>query len=228
MKYLLLFVFLLMSVSVQAKEIRTNAVIMPNAPKWLKRVRVDRVTSKIQYKLEWSIRRIKVHFYDSQSEFEKIHNFGKTASAVTKKSKKEQSVHLGPLVNDSNFDRIFGHELVHVIFYQKYTGAIPSWLEEGFANFLSKKKPVDYKWLAKQDLPPDVRTMTRPCRNTYGNVKLHYRVSQALVEMLDKKCDLENLLRLSVQRKLDDYIGTYCEIKDLNGTFKQWVMAKAK
>ena len=148
-------------------------------------------------------------------------------SAVSKKSKKEQSIHLGPKVNTQNFDQIFGHELVHIIFYQKYYGAIPKWLEEGFANHLSASTPVDYQWLSKQNIPEIVTKGDHPYTGTPEEIKLHYKISQALVEMLDRKCDLENLVRLSVERKMEDYIKTYCEISDINKAFHQWVKDQA-
>lgn len=215
--------------SLYAKEIVTNSVVMPNAPEWLKRTRVEKVIDRIQSKLEWTTRKVKVHWYSSQKEFEKQHSLGPLPRAVTIKKPDEQVIHLGPKVDDSNFDWIFGHEMVHVISFQKYKGAIPRWLEEGLANHLAKKtKTVDYKWLAKQTFPEDVTKMDHPFKGSEKGVTYHYIASQALAEMLDKKCDLENLIRLSVERKMENYIVTYCEIKDLNATFKEWVKKKAK
>lgn len=215
--------------SVYAKEIITNSVIMPNPPGWLKSPRVEKVIDRIQSKLEWSTRRVKVYWYSSQKEFEKQHSLGPLPRAVTIKKPGEQVIHLGPKVNNSNFDWIFGHEMVHIISFQKYKGAIPRWLEEGLANHLAKKtKSVDYKWLAKQNFPKDVTQMDHPFKGTEKGVVYHYMASQALAEMLDKKCDLENLIRLSVERKMENYIDTYCEIKDLNATFKDWVKKKAQ
>ncbi|MCB0357457.1 MAG: hypothetical protein KDD40_10635 [Bdellovibrionales bacterium] len=213
----------------KVNKIFTNAVIMPDAPKWLKRTRVEKVIDRIQRELEWSTRRINVYWYSSQKEFEKKHNLGPLPRAVTIKNPTEQVIHLGPKVDDKNFDWIFGHEMVHVISYQKYKGAIPRWLEEGLANHLAKKtQKVDYKWLAKQPFPKDVTKMEHPFKGNDNNVFYHYVASQALAEMLDKKCDLENLIRLSVERKMENYIVTYCEIKDLNATFRDWVNKQAK
>lgn len=211
-----------------SKEIRTNSVTMEKAPKWLKRVRVDKVTDRVQSKLEWSTRRIHVYWYDKQSQFEKIHSLGPTASAVAIKTNKKQSIHLGPNVNTRNFDQIFGHELVHIIFFQKYKGAIPRWLEEGFANHLSRRKKVNYKWLVKQKWPEDIKTMSHPFKGSTVSVKFHYLASQGLVEMIDKKCDLDNLLRLSVERKMKDYIKSYCNIPDVHSAFKKWVDQQSK
>jgi hypothetical protein len=138
------------------------------------------------------------------------------------------SVHLGPDVNDKNFDDVFGHEMVHVIVFQKYKDSIPKWLEEGLANHLAKRGNVDYKWLAKQPFPDDVREMAHPFKGSAALISYRYMASQAFAEMLQKKCELENLIRLSVQRKMEDYMRTYCEIKDLNVAFRDWVKKKAQ
>ncbi|MCJ8276393.1 MAG: hypothetical protein HRT44_07510, partial [Bdellovibrionales bacterium] len=192
------------------------------------RVRVDKVRDRIQSKLEWTIRRIEVQWHSSQKDFEKVHSLGSGPSAVTIKRNNFQKIHMGPSINDSQFDQIFAHELVLVIFAQKYKGAIPRWLEEGFANHLSQRKKVDYKWLSQQKFPTNITDLEHPFKNSPVSPKFHYRASQGLVEMLDKKCDLENLLRLSVERKMANYIQTYCEIKDINQAFKKWVDEKAK
>lgn len=227
MKFIILFAInLLFLNSLQAKEIRTNAVYMPNAPDWLKATRVETVTEKIQYQLEWSTRRVLVKWYSTQKEFSKAHSLGPAAAAVTRSSQKEQLVMLGPKVTDKNFDTVFGHELVHVIFSQKYVGAIPEWLEEGLANHLAKKREVDYEKLAKRPFPKDVRELTHPYRGDRESIHYHYMASQALAEMLDKRCKLDGLLRLSVERKMADYIKTYCEIKDLNVAFKEWILSQ--
>ncbi|MCB0391053.1 MAG: hypothetical protein KDD58_07175 [Bdellovibrionales bacterium] len=226
---ILYFVFVPVHAKEKLNRIFTNAVIMPDAPKWLKAPRVEKITNRIQSELEWSTRRIDVYWYSTQTDFEKQHSLGPMPTAVTVKTPEKQVIHLGPKVTSENFDWIFGHELVHVISYQKYKGAIPRWLEEGLANHLAKKtKKVDYKWLAKQPFPKDVTKMNHPFKGTTNSVLYHYVASQALAEMLDKKCDLENLIRLSVERKMENYIVTYCEIKDLNAEFKKWVQQKSK
>lgn len=217
---------ILFSQSTFAEDIQTNGAIFKSPPKWFKRVKAEKVIDRVQSKLEWSLRRIPVEFYTDQKIFEKKHHLGPTPSAVTIKTSQGQSIHLGPEVKVDNFDSIFAHELVHVIFAQKYQGAIPRWLEEGFANHLSKTKPVNYTWLKQQNLPMDVTTLTHPYKGRPENIRTHYMTSQALVEMLDKKCDLENLIRLSVERKMEDYIKTFCEIKNINSTFKDWLKSK--
>src|SRR5687768_8426918 len=124
-----------------AKDIQTNAVNMPDAPEWLSRVRVEKVTDRIQTKLEWTIRKIAVRWYKDQESFQKAHSLGAGVRAVTNKS--TGIVHMGPKVTTAEFDGVFSHELVHVILSQKYKQAIPGWVEEGLANYLAKHGQVD-------------------------------------------------------------------------------------
>lgn len=210
-----------------AKNIQTNEADVINAPAWLKQTRVEKVTGRIQHKLEWSIRKIKVIWYGTQSDFQKAHSLGPFAIAVTRAVNGDIKMHIGPLVTDRNFDEIFGHELVHVILAQKYKGAVPRWLEEGLANHLSNFKKVDYKWLARQSPISDVKQLAHPTQGSALNVSYLYKASQAFAEMLQKKCDLDNLLRLSVERKMEDYMKTYCEIQDINKAFRDWIQLKS-
>ena len=211
----------------QAKEIITNEVVMKNAPEWLERTRAETIIQRVQTRLEWSIRRINLTWYNSETSFAAAHNLGAQVIAVTKINNGVASILLGPKVTSKEFDATFGHELVHVIIFQKYKGAIPKWLEEGLANHLSEKTKVDYKWLSKHTLPADVRELAHPLKGSADQVLFRYKASQAFAEMLSKNCDLENLIRLSVGRKIEDYVKTYCEIKDMNAAFKAWVAKQA-
>lgn len=208
-----------------AGEIQTNAVTMPSAPAWLQRTRVERITDRIQTKLEWTIRKIEVLWYSDEAAFQKAHSLGPGVRAVTNKT--TGKIHMGPHVTSENFDSVFGHELVHVILGQKYKEAIPGWVEEGLANHIAKHGKVDYAWLAKQKFPDDVRKLSHPFKTTITSPQYHYQASQALAEMIAKKCDMENLLRLSVGMNMDSYLDTYCEIKDLNAEFRKWVKSKS-
>jgi len=210
---------------VHAKEIQTNSVHMPDAPAWVTTVRVEKIIDHIQQYLEWDIRRIQVYWHKDQAEFEKFHGLGPTVLAISKRD--DNTIHLGPRIVDANFDQVFGHELVHIISFQKYKKAIPLWLEEGLANYIAKAGTVDYARLASQPVPSDVRQMTHPFGGTEEHIHYHYMASQALVEMIAKKCDLSNLLRLSVGKDMDRYLGTYCEIPDLNAAFKKWIQTHA-
>ena len=141
---------------------------------------------------------------------------------------RDLTVHLGPRVTDLNFDPTFAHELVHVILRQKYRDAVPKWLEEGLANHLAypaaRRPKLDYRWLAARPFPPDVRQLTHPFRERSADaVHAQYVASEALVEMIAKRCDLTNLLRLSVGKGMEGYLETYCQIKDLNADYRRWV-----
>jgi hypothetical protein len=219
--------FAMSSLSALGKEITTNAVEMTDAPDWLKTPRVEKVTDHIQNILEWSTHKINVHWYTTQAEFEKVHTFGPLVLAITKHDATTATMYIGPQVNEKNFDEVFGHELVHVIVFQKYKDSIPKWLEEGLANHFSRTEKVDYKWLAQQPFPDDVHNLAHPFNGSSSDILYRYRASQAFAEMLAKKCDLEVLIRLSITRKMEDFMKTYCEINDLNAAFRDWVKKKA-
>lgn len=225
----LLFSLIMMAFArAQAKEIQTNEFMIHNAPAWLTQTRVEKVTAHILNKLEWSIRRTQVYWYTSDAEYEKAQGLGPQALAVTMSRGDVATVHLGPQVNEKNFDKVFGHETVHVIVTQKYKSSIPKWLEEGLANYYSKRGSVDYKSLARHEFPKDVRDLAHPFKGSAALIGYRYEASEALAEMLDKKCDLDNLIRISVQRNMETYIENTCEIHDLNAAFRDWVTKKSK
>ncbi len=209
---------------VQAGELQTNSTFSSNAPHWITKGRVDKTTEHIQSFLEWDIHRITVEWYKDQMSFESAHHLGPHVLAVSKKN--ENKVLIGPKVTANNFDRIFGHELVHVIIFQKYKESVPQWLEEGLANFISKSGPVNYQWLGKQPFPKDIRDLVHPFSGDLDLLRYQYEGSQALAEMIASKCDLKNLLRLSVGRKMESYLDTYCRINDLNSAYRKWIKIK--
>lgn len=212
--------------SAKTHEIQTNAVAIKEAPDCLKRTRVEKVTSRIQTELEWTIRKVNVIWFKDETSFQKFHKKGTTVLALSRKP--QNTVYIGPRVNDKNFDSVFGHELVHIILYQKYKTAIPRWLEEGLSNYIAQQGKVEYKWLASQPFPKDVTRLEHPFKGTTDDVHFHYNTSHALIEMIASKCNLRVLLQLSVERKLENYLSTYCEINDLNSEYKKWVLSKAK
>jgi hypothetical protein len=208
-----------------AAQLQTNATFMTETPSWINKTRIDKVVDRIQMFLEWSIRRVNVIWYKDQATFEKVHGLGPAVLAISRRA--DNTIHLGPRVTNENFDQVFGHELAHIISFQKYKEAIPKWLEEGIANHVAKAGQVDYAWLAKRPFPADVRGLIHPFATTTEGARYHYMASQALIEMIAAKCDLKNLLRLSVGMKMDSYLDTYCEIKDLNLAFQKWVKTKS-
>ncbi len=213
---------LALAVVASAKELKTNAIRTTTAPDYVTLSRVDRIVDRIQQILEWDIRRIEVTWYKDQAEFERLHGLGPTVLAISRRN--NNTVHIGPKVTSDNFDATFGHEMSHIISFQKYKDAIPKWLEEGVANFVAKAGTVDYAYLASHEAPKDVRDLTHPFNGTVDHIRYHYVASQALAEMLHKKCNgLSNLLRLSVRKSVENYLANYCEIKDLTAAYNKWV-----
>jgi hypothetical protein len=210
------------------RSIDTNSVHAENVPTWVTSSRMERVADKISNALEWDIRKIKVTFFADQRAFLKAHGLDDSVLAYTIKPK--NLVGIGPRVTPANFDPVFGHELVHVILYQKYKDAVPGWLEEGLANYTVKYGKVDYPWLAS--LPErDFSSLTHPFsaggKMGAGGPRYAYQASQALMEMIATHCDIKDLVTMSVGKKLESYLPTLCEITDLNGEFRKWIKRKA-
>lgn len=208
-----------------AAELLTNCARFTDAPKWLNLSRVNRIADSVTRIMEWDIRRVDVVWYQNQKDFEAAHSLGPLPLAITQRN--ANRILLGPKVVESNFDRVFGHELVHVTSAQKYKDAIPKWLEEGVANYVAKFEKVDYVAMNKRPLPKDVTKMTHPMSGSYEDIINHYATSQALTEMIASRCDFRNLLRLSVQRKLENYLENICKISDINISFQKWVKDQA-
>lgn len=202
---------------------------MKNAPDWLKRPRLQRVIDHIQLHLKPTGERVTATWYSTEAEYDKVVPYGAASLAVTKYDGGIPTVHIGPQVNEKNFDEVFGHELVHVIVFLRYKGRVPKWLEEGMANYFARAEKPDYKWLASQPFPKDVKELAHPFSGAPAQIEYRYKASQAFCEMLAHKCDLEELIALSTdEHGMTDYMRTYCEINDLNAEFQKWVKAKAK
>lgn len=206
------------------KELLTNSARFVNAPPWLGNTQVNRAADRVQNFMEWSIRRAEVQWFDDESSFTQAHGMGPNAVAVTNKTR--NIVYLGPKVTQQNFDQVFAHELVHIVSGQKYKEAIPIWLEEGVANYISKARKVDYSEVKKMTWPLDVYSLAHPLRGSPQEIRQRYMASQALTEFIASKCDFRGLLRLSVQRKLENYLENICRIKNLSQEFEAWVKKK--
>jgi hypothetical protein len=205
-----------------AAEIRTNFIHFKSAPPWLTEAMVEKATGPVQDFLQWHLRRLQAFWHPDPDEFQALS--GNAAfKALFRRS--DGTLHLGPEISSSNFHTFFTHELVHAIFFQKYKSAIPQWLEEGLANYLAKMGPVDYAWLSRQP-SIDVTKLAHPSTDATG-VRFHYQTSTALTEMIVAQCSLSDLLQLSVGRKMETYLKTYCEIADLNASYAQWLKSKA-
>lgn len=235
---LALFAIIFADQSIFAATLQTNAATVFNAPHWIDARRVEKITDATQHFLEWDIRRVSVFFHSTPEEFARANSLGSSAVvALTKKS--DQSVHLGPQVDDAQFDGVFSHELTHVILYQKYKDAIPDWLSEGLANFISQKVAkqinsksqgrgvVDYKWLSHQT-PELVTALSHPFTDkSIDRVRYRYAASTALMQMLASKCDVFDLIQLAVGKHLEIYIKNTCGIDDLNLALKSWIRTQS-
>ena len=232
MKLLMLATFLFFQATAQAQTIETNELVIHNAPSWLTSSRVQSVVDGVQTTMEWDIRKIQVTWYTDPAEFEKLHGTGASVLAFARRT--DNTLHVGPRVDSSNFDGVFGHELVHIIVFQKYRNAIPGWLDEGLANYAAKRVSIDYNWLAREPYR-DVSTLTHPFQgaNTSGvtiptSARYSYMASTSLMEMIAHHCDIHDLLQLSVGKKLETYLGTFCDISDVNTEFQKWIKSKAR
>ena len=211
------------SSAAETRTIVTNAVRFHDAPTWLGEKRLERAVTPIEDVLEWRIRRIDAFRHENLDAFQAQGSLGFGPVAFFRR--KDGTIHLGPKVTDDNFDRIFGHELVHAIFWQKYRGAIPVWLEEGLANYLGRSSRPDYRWLARQPRTP-ITKLVHPDKDESG-ARYHYEASTAAIAMIAAKCSLRDLLQLSVGRKMTTYLATYCEIRDVDAAFDAWLTAQA-
>lgn len=213
-----------LAASAQASAVlETNSVRMLNAPAWITAAQVRRVSTKIENFLEWDIRRVQVLWYTDSMAFSKAHGLGPSVLAAT--DRKSHQIHMGPAVTAKNFEGIFGHELAHVIVIQKYKTAIPAWLEEGLANYVSEMDVINFDFLNSQPYQP-VATLTHPYKSG-EDPRYHYQASTALMKMIAQKCPIKDLLQLSVGKKIETYLKTFCEINDLDASFRKWLKSQS-
>jgi hypothetical protein len=102
-----------------------------------------------------------------------------------------------------------GHEIVHLVMHRYYTGGIPSWLDEGLAQYVSKNAHASYErargYLAKPHseaiapgdfIPvPKLIAMTQPPAGPVPLVHTFYDESERLVRFL-AATDKGNFLQL--------------------------------
>ena len=102
-----------------------------------------------------------------------------------------------------------GHEIVHLVMHRYYTGGIPSWLDEGLAQYVSKSAHASYErargYLAKphsEAIAPDdfipvpkLIAMTQPPSGPVSLVHTFYNESERLVRFL-AATDKANFLQL--------------------------------
>ena len=125
-------------------------------------------------------------------------------------------------------NNVLGHEIAHLILHRYYPGGIPCWLDEGFAQYVSKGAQASYqrarKYLAKahsqaiaaDDLIPlpALTAMTHPPSD---RVETFYDESERLVRFLastDKASFLTFLDAVARHQPIDSALG-----QSYNGKF---------
>jgi hypothetical protein len=223
-----------------SRSIRTNSLTVLNAPAWLTERRVEKLTDSVEQLLEWQIRRVTVRFFNDAGAFASENKL-KSSAVVAFTRKSDGTVSLSPQVKENEFDGVLTHELTHVVVNQKYRQAIPDWLEEGLANFISQKVAkrlggrgrgvVDYAWLAQQSAD-SYTELGHPLGEgkdgTITRVRYRYAASTALMEMIASHCDVFDLMQLALGRRMEPYLKNTCELTDVDAALRAWVAAKSK
>ena len=138
-------------------------------------------------------------------------------------------------------NNLLGHEIVHLLLHRFYTDGIPCWLDEGFAQFISKDAHASYErargFAAKphseaipsQDLiPPNILTATT--HPPFDRVRIFYDESERLVRFLaatDKPSFLGLLDALARHQPLETvlprlYSGRFANIAALEEKFREY------
>jgi hypothetical protein len=138
-------------------------------------------------------------------------------------------------------NNLLGHEIVHLVLHRLYTDAIPCWLDEGSAQFISKDAHASYQrargYIAKphseaispQELIPiaTLVAMTHPPSDRVGTF---YDESERLVRFLattDKSSFLVLLDALARHQPLETvlprlYAGRFASISMLEEKFREY------
>ena len=141
---------------------------------------------------------------------------------------------------------ILGHEISHLVLHRFYSDAIPCWLDEGFAQYVSKRAHASYQrargYIAKphsqsiamQDLIPlaSLIAMTQPPSD---HVETFYDESERLVRFLaftDKPSFLTLLDALARHQPFEStllriYAGKFASTAALEETFRDYAAKDA-
>ncbi len=138
-------------------------------------------------------------------------------------------------------NNLLGHEIVHLVLHRFYTDGIPCWLDEGFAQFISKDAHASYErargFLAKphldaiapQDLIP-LNVLTAATHPSSDRVHIFYDESERLVRFLaatDKPSFLSLLDTLARHQPLETalprvYSGRFQSVSALEEKFRDY------
>jgi hypothetical protein len=138
-------------------------------------------------------------------------------------------------------DNTLGHEISHLVLHRFYTAGIPCWLDEGFAQYVSKGAHASYQrargYIAKpqsraialEELMPlnKIMTMTRPPNES---VALFYNESERLVRFLaatNKSAFLTLLDSLARHQPFEaafprSYAGDFASMAVLEEKFREY------
>lgn len=138
-------------------------------------------------------------------------------------------------------DNSLGHEIVHLVLHRFYTDSIPCWLDEGFAQFISKDAHASYErargYIAKPHsdsiAPGDLIPLTILTTTTHppsDRVHIFYGESERLVRFLaaaDKPSFLILLDSLARHQPLETilprlYSGRFTTISRLEENFRDY------
>jgi hypothetical protein len=138
-------------------------------------------------------------------------------------------------------DNLLGHEIVHLVLHRFYTDGIPCWLDEGFAQFISKDAHASYErargYIAKPHseaidpksiIPlPKLLAITHPPSE---NVHVFYNESERLVRFLAEtnKASFLNLLDALARHQPFEttlprfYPANFTSVSDLEAKFRDY------
>ena len=138
-------------------------------------------------------------------------------------------------------NNLLGHEIVHLVLHRFYTDGIPCWLDEGFAQFVSKDAHASYERargfaarphsdaIAPQDLIP-LSVLTATTHPPSDRVRTFYDESERLVRFLvatDKPSFLSLLDALARHQPLETvlprlYSGKFTSVAALEEKFREY------
>jgi len=137
-------------------------------------------------------------------------------------------------------NNLLGHEVAHLILHRFYTASIPCWLDEGFAQYVSKSAHASYQRargylskphseaIASEDIIP-LPTLLATTHPPAENVATFYNESERLVRFLaatDKRSFLSLLDALArhqpFETALKNYPGTFASVAVLEQKFREY------
>ena len=138
-------------------------------------------------------------------------------------------------------NNLLGHEIAHLILHRFYTASIPCWLDEGFAQYVSKNAHATYQRargyiskahseaIASEDLIP-LRVLLAATHPPAENVATFYNESERLARFLaatDKKSFLALLDELARHQPFEialnhTYAGKLSSVAVLEEKFREY------